>query len=171
MKSLQRYIETAMPYQCGFDVVVDGDENPLKEAVYVKKENRCGTLLEKHYFSATYQSKNKNWTERCIYCGTIDDLEEPYGAKDLVRRARKICPECNANQNLPLQLYGKRDFLLLKNMTSTLKSKAKKKSIHDSPGKSSVESSDESSASYESSDEEIRVNRLHYKRGHDKLSF
>jgi len=77
-----------MSYQCGFDVVVDGDENPLKEAVYVKKENRCGTLLERNYFSATYQRKNKNWIERCIYCGTIDDLEEPNGAKDLVSRAR-----------------------------------------------------------------------------------
>jgi len=98
MKSLQRYTETVMSYQCGFDVVVDGDENPLKEAVYVKKENRCGTLLEKNYFSATYQRKNKNWIERCIYCGTIDDLEEPNGAKHLIRRARKVCPECNTNQ-------------------------------------------------------------------------
>ena len=83
------------------------------------------------------------------------------------------------NQNLPLQLYGKRDCLLLKKKKSTLNSKAKKKSIHNSPAKSSVESSDESSdecsdecsASDESSDEEIRVNRLHNKRGHDKLSF
>ena len=126
MKSLQRYTETVMSYQCGFDVVVDGDEKPLKEAVYVKKENRCGTLLERNYFSATYQRKNKNWIERCIYCGTIDDLEEPNGAKDLVRRARKVCPKCNANQNLPIQLYGKRDFLLLKKNESTLNSKAKK---------------------------------------------
>jgi len=96
-------------------------------------------------------------------------LEEPYGAKDLVRRARKVCPECNTNQNLPLQLYGKRDFLLSKKKKSTLNSKAKKKSIHYSPDKSSVESSIESSD--ESNDEEIRVNRLHNKRGHDKLSF
>ena len=126
MNPLERYTETVMSYQCGFDVVVDGDENPLKEAVYVKKENRCGTLLERNYFSATYQRKNKNWIERCIYCSTTDDLEELNGAKDLVRRARKVCPECNANQSLPLQLYGKRDFLLLNKKKSTLNSKAKK---------------------------------------------
>ena len=76
----------------------------------------------------------------------------------------KICPECNATQNLPLQLYGKGDFLLLNKNKSTLNSKAEKKSIHNSPAKSSIECSDESS------DEEIRVNRLHNKRGHDKLS-
>jgi len=96
-----------------------------------------------------------------MYCGNI------------VRRARKVCPECNANQNLPLQLYGKRYFLLSKKKKSTLNSKAKKKSIHDSPDKSSVESSIEFSneSSDESSDEEVRVDRLHNKRGHDKLSF
>jgi len=82
-------------------------------------------------------------------------LEEPYGAKDLVRHARKVCPECD----------GKKDFLSSKKKKPTLKSKAKKKSIHDSPDKSSVESP------YEFSDEEIRVNGLHNKRRHDKLSF
>jgi len=107
-------------------------------------------------------------------------LEEPNGAKDLVRRARKVCPKCNANQNLPIQLYGKRDFLLSKKKKSTLNSKANKKSIHNSPAESSVECSDESSyessdkcsdeGSDEGSDEEIRVNGIHNKRGHDKLS-
>ncbi len=59
MKSLQRFTETVMSYQCGFDVIVDGDEIPLKEAVYVKKENRCGTLIKRNYFSATYQRKKQ----------------------------------------------------------------------------------------------------------------
>jgi len=59
MKSLQRYTETAMPYQCGFDVVVDGDKNPLKEAVYVKTENRCGTLLEKNIPAQPIKAKTR----------------------------------------------------------------------------------------------------------------
>ena len=57
-------------------------------------QNRCGTSLGRNYFSATYQNKHKNWIETYLYCGIIDDLEEPSGWKDLVRRARKVCPEC-----------------------------------------------------------------------------
>ena len=49
MKSIQRETETAMPYPCGFNVVVDGKKNLLKESVYVKKKNRCRTLLERNY--------------------------------------------------------------------------------------------------------------------------